>query len=340
MHTKSYQWRTMTETPVSHPMKIFIAAALASALFSCMNVFIKLSADMGHSVIQIMFFRNAIAILPLLIVIAGHKQGFGLLKTKRPVGHAVRSILGTISMLFCFWSFALMPIANATALHFVAPLILTALSVPFLGERVGKWRWSAVVVGLFGVLVIVNPTSVLDPLGTAVALTAAFGIAVAMICIRRLGDTEHSLTIVFYFFLTGTIMTGAILPWFWTAPSFLGFVYLVMAGICGMVAQIFLTNAYAKAPAAYVSAFNYLGIVFATFFGWAIWAEVPAMHVMIGAGVVIASGLFILYRETVVKKQFKPTLKPDVVPDPEIYAKITRPDDTGQETQPDLKPQP
>lgn len=338
----------MTETPVNNPMKVFAAAAFAAALFSCMNVFIKLSADMGHSVVQIMFFRNGIALIPLLVVIASHKRGFGLLKTQRPVGHVVRSVIGTVSMLFCFWSFALMPMANATALHFAAPLILTAMSVPFLNERVGPWRWAAVGVGLLGVLVIINPTGNLDPLGTTVALTAAFGIAAAMVCIRKLGNTEHSLTIVFYFFLTGTIMTAIAMPWYWSAPSFLGFFYMVMSGISGMVAQIFLTNAYANAPAAYVSPFNYLGIVFATFFGWAIWADVPAAHVMIGAGIVILSGLFILYRETVVKKRvLKPTLSPEAVPDPEIYAAIPKanlaPDpahETGQTTQADIQDRP
>lgn len=293
---------------------------------------------MGHSVAQIMFFRNGIALLPLLVVMATHKHGFALLKTKRPVGHAVRSIIGTLSMVFCFWSFALMPMADATSLHFAAPLILTALSVPFLGERVGPWRWGAVAVGLVGVLIIINPTGNLAPFGTSIALIAAFGIAVAMICIRKLGDTEHPLTIVFYFFLTGTIMTGVTMPWFWSAPTTLSLIYLVMAGICGMVAQIFLTNAYANAPAAYVSPFNYLGIVVASFFGWFIWSDVPSMHVVVGASVVISSGLFILYRETVLKKHRPtPTLASDMVADPELYATLVSPDDTGQNKKPDLK---
>lgn len=319
----------MNETPVNNPFRIFIAASLAAAFFSCMNVFVKLSADEGHSIAQIMFFRNGIALIPLMMLIYKNPKGLSLLKTKRPLAHLLRSVVGVSSMVFCFWTFALMPMADATALHFAAPLILTALSVPFLGEKVGRWRWGAVAVGLVGVLVIVNPTGNIDMFGTFVALIAALGIAAAMICIRRLGNTEHPLTIVFYFFLTGTVLSGLAMPWFWSPPTFIGFVYLVFAGIAGMVAQIFLTHAYANAPAAYVSPFNYLGIVFASGFGWLIWADVPGANVICGAAIVIVSGLFILYRETMLKKVDTFTLAS------EITAHAF--EETGQEVNPDLK---
>lgn len=293
----------MTETPVLRPMRVFAMASFATALFACMNVFVKLALE-THAIAEVMFFRNALAIVPVLFLIHRHKDGYSLLKTDRPMGHLGRGVIGVCSMIFFFWSFSLLPLANATALHFATPLLLTALSVPFLGEKVGPWRWGAVVVGLIGVIVVANPTghaSATAHLGTIVALTAATSSAFAMLMIRRLGGTEHALTIVFYFSLCGTVLSGLAMPFFWTTPTPQSLIYLVMTGLMGGAAQLFLTKSYAEAPAAYVSPFSYLAIVFAAFFGWAIWDHVPTTNVIIGATIVVASGLFILYRETVRK---------------------------------------
>lgn len=291
----------MGETPVLRPWRVFGMATAAVAFFSCMNVFVKLAAE-DHSIVEIMFFRNALAIVPVLMLIQAHPEGFGLLKTKRPLGHLLRGCVGITSMSFTFWSFSLLPMAHATALQFAMPLILTALSVPFLKERVGHWRWSAVLIGLAGVLVVAAPTGDTDLLGVGVGLMAALTTAFTMIIIRRLGRSEHALTIVFYFSLWGTIVTACFLPFYWTPPSFSSFIYLVMTGIAGGAAQVFLTKSYAEAPAAYVSPFSYLAIIFGTFFGWLIWADLPTQNVVIGSVIVILSGLFILYRETVIKR--------------------------------------
>lgn len=291
----------MVETPVTRPMRVFVLATVAIALMAVMNVFVKLASE-HHAVVEIMFFRNALAIVPVLMLIQVHRDGWSLLKTRRPLGHLLRSCVGMASMTFFFWSFALLPLADATAIQFAMPLILTALSVPLLKEKVGPWRWGAVVVGLIGVLILAAPTGDTDVFGSFVALMAAFTTAITMIIIRKLGKTEHALTIVFYFSVFGTLVTALFLPWFWTPPSLRSFFYLIMTGIAGGAGQVLLTKAYAEAPAAYVSPFSYVSIVFATFFGWLIWDQVPAMHVLIGAGIVIISGLFILYRETVVKR--------------------------------------
>lgn len=292
----------MGESPVINPMRIFMLATASVVLFSCMNVFLKLAAE-HHAIVEVMFFRNALAIMPVLMLIQAHPEGFGLLKTRRPLGHLLRGGVGTFSMSFVFWSFALLPMADATSLQFAMPLILTALSVPILKERVGKWRWGAVFIGFIGVLCIAAPTgAVTNWLGVGVALAGAFTTACTMIIIRKLGRTEHALTIVFYFSLFGTLITACFLPWYWTPPSFESFVYLIMTGITGGAAQVFLTKSYAEAPAAYVSPFSYLAIIFGTFFGWAIWGDVPGWNVFAGSVIVILSGLFILYRETVLKK--------------------------------------
>ncbi|MCB9987159.1 MAG: DMT family transporter, partial [Rhodospirillales bacterium] len=250
-----------------------------------------------------------------LMLIQAHPQGFSLFKTRKPLGHLLRGAVGIVSMGLIFWSFSLLPLANATALQFAMPLILTALSVPLLGEWVGKWRWGAVIVGFAGVLVIAAPTGAgVNWLGLAVALGGAFTTACTMIIVRRLGRSEHALTIVFYFSLWGALVTACFLPFYWTPPSFKSFVYLVMTGICGGAAQVLVTKAYAEGPAAYVAPFSYLAIIFGTFFGWAVWDQVPGMNVLIGSGVVVASGLFILYREAVLRRHVVQESVLDIAP--------------------------
>ncbi len=291
----------MVETPVARPWRVFYLATMSVALFSIMNVFVKLASE-THAVVEVMFFRNALAVIPVLFLIQAHPEGFALLKTRKPLGHLLRGTVGTISMTFMFWSFALLPLADATALQFAMPLMLTALSVPFLKEVVGPWRTGAVIAGFIGVMVIARPSGDMNFLGVGVALMAAFLTACVMIIIRRLGRTEHALTIVFYFSTFGAIISAVFLPWYWSPPSFKTFIYLVMTGICGGVAQVFVTKAYAEAPAAYVSPFSYLAIIFGSVFGWIIWNQPPTTNVVIGSTIVVFSGLFILYRETVMKK--------------------------------------
>lgn len=291
----------MTETPVIRPLRVFVMATLSVALFSVMNVFVKLASE-SHSVVEIMFFRNALAIIPVVMMILLHPLQAQLFKTANFKGHLFRGLVGMVSMTCFFWSFVLLPLADATAIQFAMPIILTALSVPVLKEKVGPWRWGAVVVGFMGILVIAAPTGDTNVIGTLVAFGAAVCTAITMMIVRTLGRTEHALTIVFYFSVIGTLVTGAMLPWYWAPPSLESFFYLVLCGLTGGAGQVFLTKAYAEAPAAYVSPFNYTSIIFATFFGWMIWGDVPSTQVLIGATIVIASGLFILYRETVVKR--------------------------------------
>ena len=181
-------------------------------------------------------------------------------------------------------------------------MILTALSVPFLGEKVGKWRWGAVIVGLVGVVVIANPSGNTEILGSSIALLAAFLAAVAAILVRRMGDTEHSLTIVLYFTISGIVVALVLCPFFWQPITNVWVFYaLIMVGLLGGVAQYFLTKAYAEAPAAYVSVFSYASIVFSIGFDVVFWAHIPAWNVFVGSGVIITGGLVILYREVVHK---------------------------------------
>lgn len=285
----------MTESPVERPLRIFMAACLAITFFAVMNMLVKIVTE-TQSVPQALFFRNLIGLVPVLFLI-GRTGNWNLVKTTRHGGHFLRSFVGCASMSCFFLSFALLPLADATAIHFAAPLILTALSVPLLKERVGPHRWAAVVVGLGAVLFMLAPAGDGNMTGAFVALSAAVLSAFAMIAIRRLGSTEHALTIVFYFTVYSTLFTGIAMLFAWEPIGSRALLLMAGIGLTGGIGQIFLTYAYAHAPAAYVSPFNYLAIVFAAAFDILFWGVIPGWPIMAGSFVVIATGLYIVFRE-------------------------------------------
>lgn len=298
----------MTETPVEKPLKIFLAISGATFLFGLMNLFVKLAAE-HHAIPQVMFFRNFIGMLPVIWLIM-QQRNTALFKTNNFSGHFVRGFVGFFSMCCVFWAFKMLPLANATAILFSSPLILTSLSVVLLDEKVGPHRWTAVIIGLAAVLFMLQPASGGDPIGSMIAMCAAILMAFAMVSIRKLGKTEHSLTIVFYFSAFCSVMSAFWMMAVWTPPSAISLLYLVMTGLLGGVAQVFMTYAYSKAPAAYVSAFSYFGILVAATLDFMIWHLVPVWQVWVGSPIVIAAGLYIVWRET--RKKYVPTATVDL----------------------------
>jgi len=292
----------MSETVVKNPMQIFIFAIFSTILFSFMNLAVKYAAENGIHITQIILFRNLLALPVVLMLISQSVDSQRLLRTSRPISHMFRGLVGIAAMACFFLSFKMLPLGDATALHFASPIILTALSVPFLGEKVGLWRWIAVFVGLVGVIIIANPSGNTEILGSSIALMAALLAAIAAIMVRRMGDTEHSLTIVFYFTVCGIIVSLILCPFYWQPIDNVWVFYaLITIGLLGGVAQFFLTKAYAQAPASYVSVFSYAAIIFSIGFDIIFWAHIPTWNVWIGSAIVVTSGLVILYREVVHK---------------------------------------
>jgi len=278
-------------------------------LFSMMNVLVKLLTE-TYPVAEVTFFRNACALIPVGIAIAVQVQGGwrASLRTDRPWGHVWRSVIGLTTMTLVFWSYHLMPLGDAVALNFSAPLFLTAMSVPFLGEKVGIHRWSAVLVGFIGVLIIVRPSGdMLLQLSALVGLGAAFTQSFAMIAIRQLSKTEPPNTIVLYFTIITTLLMALTLPFVWVTPHTLTDMGMLLAtGLLGGGAQLLLTHAYSLAPAAVVAPFNYASLLWAVLFGWLLWNEIPSVNMAVGASVVAASGLYILHRETRKRRPLAP----------------------------------
>ncbi|KAA5612646.1 DMT family transporter [Rhodovastum atsumiense] len=269
---------------------------VSTLLFAVLWTFVK-DLSQRYPVYEVTFFRNFFALLPVMLMLAA-RGSWGMLRVRRIAGHVWRAVIGVTAMVLGFLSYHLMPLADAVAISFMSPLLITALSVPLLGERVGLHRWAAVLVGFVGVLIIVDPGRGMLTPGVLVALASAAATALAMITIRQLNKSDPPLAIVFYFTVFSSIFTALPLPFLWVTPSGADWVKLVVMGLTGGIGQYFMTRAFGLAPAAVVSPFNYAGLLWATLFGWILWNEVPQPHVLGGAVIVIASGLYILYRET------------------------------------------
>ncbi len=278
-----------------------VGIALRVAAMFCMAglaALVKWCSGRGVPVLEIIFFRNFFAFVPVLAYV-WRTSGFGVLKTRRPLGHLTRSTMGLTGMVCGFTAVGLLPLTQSTALSFSAPLFMTALSALVLREPVGRHRWAAVAIGFVGVLIMVHP----DPtrmvsVGTAFALVAAVGTAGAMTAIREIGRTEPGPTIVFYFTLAGAVLGLASLPFGWVIPDKATLALLVAAGLVGGVGQLFLTEALRRAPVAVVAPFDYTQLVWASLLGFLVWGETPKWTTLAGAAVVAASGLYILYRGT------------------------------------------
>ena len=276
---------------------------LAVAIFSCMDALIKwLSAT--YPTIEIVFFRSSFAFLPLLPALL--QGGRAALRTRRPLAQAGRAAIGVVSMFGFFYCFRLMPLADVFGIAFSAPIFVTALSVPMLGEKVGIRRWSAVVVGFVGVLVMLRPDTGMFASASWIALLATLLYALGQIFVRDLTKTETTTCIVFYVTLTTTLASASALPFLWVTPSWRDAPLLAAVGILGGVAQLAFTRAFRLAPAAVISPFDYTGLLYAGALGYYVWGDVPTATFLIGAAIVMASGLYILYRETKLAAQRAP----------------------------------
>ena len=275
---------------------------LSVLLFSVMDTTVKYLGDFFPTA-QIILFRCAVALGPILVFIhlAG---GLHILRTKRPGVHFLRSAIGLAAMGSVFWAFSQMRLADAITIFFSAPLMMTALSVPLLGEKVGIRRWSAVCVGFVGVIIVVNPS--MDFLdggaafnwGVAAALVGAFLMALAMIVVRRLSRTDHAASITFYFTITGSVI-GGLWTWWegWVDPTPLQWALLIGVGIFGAFAQYTMTLAFRNAEVTIIAPLEYTSIVYTSILAYIVWAEVPGLRTFIGAAVIIGSGLYMLHRE-------------------------------------------
>lgn len=253
---------------------------------------------------ELIFARSFFALPPLLVWTMMRNEFPTALRTHRISGHLVRGALGGGAMAAFFTALAYLPLPDMTAIQFVAPLMTLALATVMLGETVGVFRWSAVGVGFLGVILILWPylgdglnLSDEGAIGAIVALFGAALTALAMIQVRQLTGTETTAAIVFYFSLTCSALALLTVPFGWVVPDLWTGVVLVSIGLLGGVGQILLTQSYRYAPASVIAPFDYTAMIWSLIIGYLMFSEVPAPIVLIGAAVVIAAGLFVIWRE-------------------------------------------
>ncbi|WP_394762737.1 DMT family transporter [Phenylobacterium sp.] len=289
-----------TTHPAHHRNGLGIAyRMMAMVCMAGLGAIVKWTGQHGIPVFEIIFFRNAIAFVPLGIYI-WRTAGISVLKTQRPLGHLHRSAVGLFGMICGFSALQHLALTQATAFTFAAPLFMTALSALMLKEFVGWHRWGAVVAGFIGVLIMVRPVrGQLNLVGVGFALAAALGSALATVQIRQIAVTEKGPTIVFYFTLAGTVAGLVGSAFHWVTPDGATLAVLILGGLIGGVGQLFLTEAIRVAPVGVVAPFDYSQLIWATILGYLIWGDLPHAATLTGAAVVAASGLYILHRELV-----------------------------------------
>jgi drug/metabolite transporter (DMT)-like permease len=280
-----------------NPILGMMASAAAMLMFTLMNVFAKTLSEQ-HSVLEIAFYRNLIACLPFLIMIFVFGRRQILVIRSKPWAVGIRAVLGAASLVLTFAAYSSMPMAETSVLLFTASLFVPVMGVIFLKEQVGPYRWSAIIVGFVGIIVMAGPSGAVNTLGVSFAISAALLQSVLGILLRHLGGHEDPETVSFYFFVIGAILTALALPFVAVRPTLDELPLLLGVGLTGAAAQWLFSTALKNTPAAIVAVFNYTTIVWAALFGWLIWDEWPLPIVFAGSSIVIAANLFIVWRES------------------------------------------
>jgi drug/metabolite transporter (DMT)-like permease len=269
----------------------------SSLLFAVVNAIVKWEVAL-YPVGEVAFVRSLFSLIPCYLMILP-RTGLAVFRTNRWFDHLKRAVSQFGSMMCIMLAFSLMPLADAIAINFSSPLFTTLLSILILKEKVGIHRWSALLIGFVGVLLVTKPgAGVLEP-GAAFALGNAVLISTVAIAIRRMSATESSETLTIYQLTFITFLTALLLPFGFTMPTWTDGLLLVLAGLGNGVAQYWWTKSLHLAPPSAVVPFNYLALVWATIIGFLIWGDVPSSDLLLGSAVVVGSGLYILWRETV-----------------------------------------
>lgn len=267
---------------------------LAVGLFTVMNTFVKLIGPEYHP-FEAVFFRNVVAVF-LVIPFVLASGGLGTLKTRRPFGHMLRAVSGILSNVCFFAAYQRIALADGMVVSMAVPIFATLLAVPLLGEKVGWRQWAAILVGFAGVLIALKPGGGIQT-GSLFALGGTLAWAVTILFVKKLSATETPYTIVFYYMLSGAAIAAAIMPWVWVTPTPRVLLYYLGAGVVGGLAQIAMTTALKLAPASVVSPFEYTQIGWAVLFDLALWGVSPSATTLVGAAIVVGTGLYIFRHE-------------------------------------------
>ena len=267
--------------------------------FSLMDVIVKWSVD--YPIGQVLFFRGFFGIIFYFFIIPRERL-HDFYKTKRPGLHSLRCIAGLIAIIAIFIALRKLPLATVVSISFAAPIFTTIFSIFLLSEKVGIYRWLAVLVGFIGILIITEPGISNLNIYYIFPIIFCLGLSYVAITLRQLSTTEPVWLISLFFSIAITFLSFLTLPFGWVMPSFNHFLILSLVGIFGGVSNLWLSQSYKYSEVSLVTPLKYLTLVFAIIFGYFIWDEIPTIKTLIGALLVIVSTLIIFRREIYRKK--------------------------------------
>ena len=277
----------------------FLYMFLSIIGFSLMDVIVKWSVD--YPIGQILFFRGFFGIIFYFFIIPRDRL-HNFYQTKRPGLHLLRCLSGLIALVAIFIALRELPLATVVSISFAAPIFTTIFSIFLLSEKVGIFRWLAVLIGFIGILVITEPGISELNIYYIFPIIFCLGLSYVAITIRQLSTTEPVWLISFYFSLSITLLSFLTIPGGWVMPSFNHLILLTFIGLFGGVANLWLSQSYKFSEVSLVTPLKYLALVFAIIFGYFIWGEIPTIKTLIGAFLVIISTLIIFRREIYNKK--------------------------------------
>nr|WP_245739167.1 DMT family transporter [Sphingomonas rubra] len=276
---------------------------LSVVLFACMNAGIKLAEARGAAFGELLFFRQAgAAVLVTAVIAAG--PGLATIRTARIGAHISRAVVGVTSMALTFAALLALPLAEATTIAFTTPIFATVLGALVLGEPTGARRWSAVALGFVGVLIVVQPGGHAIPArGAAYGIAAALLTSVVFILLRQIGRTERAQTTVWWFSVLSLVPLGIGYAFSAQGHAPATWALLVGIGLFGGAAQLAMTASLRRGAVSLVVPFDYSALLWATAFGWWLFGSLPGSSTWIGAPVIVASGLYIVWREHVRRRE-------------------------------------
>jgi drug/metabolite transporter (DMT)-like permease len=277
----------------------FLYMFVSICAFSVMDLIVKWSEN--YPVGEVLFFRGFCGMIPIFFLIPTERY-FNFYKTNRPFLHFKRCMSGLVAIVAIFIALRKLPLATVVSITFAAPIFTTIMSILFLSEKVGLYRWLAVLVGFIGILIISEPGFSSLNLYYIYPIIFCLGLSYVAIAIKQLSSTEPVWLIGLYFSFSIMIMSFFTLPQGWIMPNLKDLFLLCMVGILGGLANLWLTQSYKFAEVSLVTPLKYLALIFAIFFGYMFWDEMPTTKTLLGAALVIISSIIIFRREIYLKK--------------------------------------
>ncbi|WPN29433.1 DMT family transporter [Pseudomonas sp. P5_109] len=281
---------------VNQPFKGILLIVVATFLFSSHDAFSKYLSGF-YPIVMVVWARYVVHTL-LMAGIFLPQSGLGVLRTKRPLMQVTRALCLLGTSLFFTTGLMYIPLAEATSVNFLAPVLVTALSVPLLGERVTRGQWLAVIFGFSGVLIIVHPGGDLFTPAVLLPFCSALFFCFYQLLTRKLSEIDSPTTSNFFAGLCNTLVMSALVPFFWQTPNLVHGAMMLALGACGMTAHLFLTQAFRLAAPALLAPFSYCQIIFAGLLGWLLFSHTPTLTTVLGIAVICCSGLAAAWQQS------------------------------------------